>query len=256
MFRGQVTGASEKGQRLYQEDRFLALAPELFGNFSGWLLAIMDGHNGSEVSEFCFKNLPDIFSRISNNGKLKVDEVMLKKIIRLLAKETSQMSSGSTISLAYIDEVALVARVAILGDSPVLVKDFTGKIIISPEHNVRTNLTEREAAIKKGAFYDPRGYVSNSKGYTQLSRSLGDQIFSDFISREPEIYSVKLGPESFVLVASDGVLDPSHGDSQSLMESIVGQIEKGATAEELVDNAIFTRRIEDNATAVLWRVPK
>ncbi|MBI2057854.1 MAG: protein serine/threonine phosphatase 2C family protein [Candidatus Yanofskybacteria bacterium] len=257
MLRGKVTFDSNQGARFYQEDRYIALRPQIKGNFSGWLLAVMDGHGGSEVSEFCLDNIPNIFFKATNLGRQSVNEAILKQIVGLLAKETNNMEAGSTLSLVYVDEVASVARVAVLGDSPVVVRDSTGKIVLSPEHNVRTNGVELEAAKKRGAIYDPRGYICNSEGYTQLSRALGDRIFSDFVSHEPETYSVNLGPDSFVLVASDGLVDPAHGDTESdiesLIDSIADQIDKGATAKDLVDNAVNIRKTKDNATAVLWR---
>lgn len=264
MLRGQVTFASEKGPRIYQEDRFLVLKPRIEKDFSGWLLAIMDGHGGSSVSEFCFYNLPGAFERASNAGRGKVNEEVLAEAIRWLVKQMrkdfckSAIFSGSTLSLVYVDELALIARVAVLGDSPIIIKDSSGKVVVSPEHNVRTNLAEREAAVKRGAVYFRNSVGVGFSDYgLQLSRALGDYVLESILSREPETYSINLGPESFVLVASNGLLDPGHKNpkplTDSVVASVVAQIEKGATAVDLVKDAISVRATRDNVTAVLWR---
>lgn len=43
-----------------------------------------------------------------------------------------------------------------------------------------------------------------------MGRALGDTHLSKVLSRVPDIYEVKLGAQSFVIVATDGAFDPSH----------------------------------------------
>ena len=248
-----VTVATAQGPRSYQEDRFVKRHFVLKDNSQCHLLAVMDGHNGSEAAEFSQKYLSDMpsFDHPDNI------EAQLKGLIAHLALKTREMESGSTISVACILEGHMRASVAILGDSPVIIVDQSGKINVSPEHNVRTNLKERRAAIKRGGRYSSSGYISNDRtGYgLQMSRALGDCRMGSTITHDPEIYSVTLGPQSFVIVASDGLLDPSHKNSQELIEKAVDVVKNGGTAHDLLAWA-KARGLEDNATVLVWKKKK
>ena len=140
----------------------------------------------------------------------------------------------------------------LLGDSPVIIKDFDDQVIVSPEHNARTNLKERRAAIKRGACYSG-GYICEhpSGSGLQMTRSLGDREFKKILDRSPEVYTVNIGSKSFVALLSDGVADPDHKSSDS-MKSIILMIENGASATNLVKDAL-DRKTRDNATAIVWR---
>lgn len=83
----------------------------------------------------------------------------------------------------------------------------------------------------------------------QMTRALGDSRLS-FVSREPEIIVRSLKKPSWILVASDGLIDPTHQESS--FNAIVNLIDAGAEAKELVTRAIKLQT-NDNATAVVWR---
>ena len=226
------------GKRYYQEDRYVLST----GNF-GWLLAIMDGHNGDKTAGYCHEHLLEIFFATYS----------LIDTIKTLNEQTKNFESGSTISVVHIPNDASVANVAVLGDSPIIIKIKDGSIFVSPEHNVRTNLLEREAAIKRGGIYE-EGYIFDDRLHygLQMSRALGDSFLDSILNREPEVYEVELGPESFVAVFSDGVIDPGHKDSKTQIDRLIKLIENGANAQKLVDDAL-KRKTKDNATAVIWR---
>ena len=246
----QLTHASEQGTRSYQEDRFFVKRLKL-KNDSGIFLAVMDGHGGEEVAQLCLDSLPSVISKVTKS-KERVSLVVIRNIFKLLNKQTSEMESGSTFSLAFISYRWKMVFVGILGDSSVVTKNFDGRIVISPKHNARTNLKEREAAIKRGACYSG-GYICEhpSRNGLQMTRSLGDKEFRNFLDRSPEVYSVMIGPKSFVDLLSDGVVDPGHKISDS-MRSIVPMIENGASAADLVKDAL-DRKTGDNVTAIVWR---
>jgi len=252
---GRVSNFSAKGVRSYQEDRLVAVKKEISNQEAGWLLAVMDGHVGSQVAKFCAKNLEKFFGQ-SLGEKKTVDENVFKEIIRLLNESTRHMATGSTISLVFISETNSTALVAVLGDSPVIILDREGKVNISPEHNVRTNLAERKAAVRRGGYYNI-GYIWVGWCGLQMARALGDHDFGTVLSREPEIYKVDLAPDSFVVVASDGVFDPRHSETANQIERLTGMIKKDSTfkAKNLVQDAI-SRRTGDNATAILWKAVK
>jgi len=248
-FIGSITAATEKGQRRYQEDRFLIHRVNHDGEREGTLLAVMDGHNGSGVAEFCNNNIPHLFSL----QKGERAATALKRLVARLNTETDNMDSGSTLSLVYIPKNADRVHIAILGDSPVVLLGHDGNIRISPEHNVITNKAERAAAEKRGGTYSS-GYIHNRSLYQglQLGRALGDSWMGSVLSREPEIYSMKLGSRSIVIIASDGFTTARKRDG---VDTIVRKVVAGADANEMMFWAKNYKRggISDNATVIIWR---
>jgi len=251
MMEGSFTVASEQGARSYQEDRYVVDFYEAGGR-SVLLLAVMDGHRGSEVAELCAKELPRQFKEAFGKYGADIADV-LRNVVEQLNKETFGMPSGSTISLVVLPKDEWIAYVAILGDSPVIVSDREGTLVVSPEHNARTNMAERKAAVGRGAEYAD-GYLwePSSRSGLQMSRAFGDCDLSRFLSREPEVYAVDLGEKSFVIVATDGVFDPGHAANKHEVERLSEMVADGTNAEDLVLDAV-KRQTGDNATAIVWR---
>ena len=251
MVRGYVSSATEQGGRQYQEDRFVVIrydTPEE----KGWLLAVMDGHGGSEVADLCEKSLGSLFRSLISGPAMITD--VLRQLIEALVKKTRGMDTGSTISVVYISETNSNAFVAILGDSPVIIKTVHG-LWVSPEHNIRTNEQDRKSVLENGVRYDG-GYMCDpvTGNGLQLTRALGDRDFDKFLIREPEVAScLLLNRDSFVLVASDGLVDPGHNNKDT--GSLVKIMEGDGTAADLVRDAL-RRRTRDNVTAVLWKQPE
>ncbi|MEX2090516.1 MAG: PP2C family serine/threonine-protein phosphatase [Candidatus Paceibacterota bacterium] len=239
------TSVARQGPRPYQEDRHY----ETYIPDRKWLLlAIMDGHGGADTADFCEKNIFRMMPIDKGTPKHS-----LRALVVNLNSATRQHKTGSTFSGVIISEKQNTASVAILGDSPVVILDDKGQLHISPEHNVRTNIEEREAAIKRGGEYSG-GYIWINDGDLgtqglQMSRALGDVLLGRILSREPETYNV-YNPV-WVLVASDGLFDPSHKNSKSLLEEMKKFAKSKATADTLMAWA-EKRGLEDNATAVVW----
>lgn len=258
MVQGYVSSATEKGARSYQEDRFVVIRHKT-RETEGWLLGVMDGHGGVEVAEFCEKNIENYFKILISKPLMITD--VLRELIRMLNEKLKHMNSGSTVSLVYIHEAndrgdAARAFVAILGDSPVMIKARNGDLVMSREHNTRTNLADRKVAIQRGAVYSG-GYIwddpnSDMRNGLQLTRALGDSALDKFLNREPEVYFIDLGPESFVAVMSDGVVDPKHKDHKDIPGNLASIISNGGTAADLVNDAL-KRQTGDNVTVVLWK---
>jgi serine/threonine protein phosphatase PrpC len=145
-------------------------------------------------------------------------------------------------------------EIAVLGDSPVIAKLADGSIFVSEEHNVRTNMAEADAAIARGGFVNS-GYLfaSYSGNGLQMTRSLGDYELDSVLSREPEVFSHVLGKDSWVLVCSDGAVDPSHAAAKASIDSIVALVEAGGDAQEIVERALAAKT-GDNVTAILVRL--
>lgn len=167
-------------------------------------------------------------------------------IIGALAASTSHMRCGSTLSLAFIHKNTRTANIAIIGDSPIIVHTKDG-IDISPEHNVRTNLAERQAAISRGGYYQ-RGYICDRISHKglQLSRALGDCLIRPAVSSEPEIYTREI--QDWILLASDGLFDPKHTGPALCAENF--KLFADLNAQQMVDTAV-ARHTGDNATAIM-----
>lgn len=235
------TTATAKGQRAYQEDRFITASFE-----DGVLLAVFDGHGGDGCANYLAANFIAAFTTYYQVSEPKR---ALRQAITRMFKETNEMYDGSTGSFVWIPKTG-PATVAIVGDSPVIIGTKRG-YHLSPEHNARTNLKERKAAEDRGAIYSG-GYLmrSFSGGGLQMARAFGDASLG-FLRRVPEIYTHAV--LDFVLVGTDGILDPGHTEGGKIIDIMVDAIKDGATAEDVVRTAVEDLKTGDNATAILWR---
>lgn len=118
------SSATHKGQRAYQEDRLLAVATQ-----EGVLLCVFDGHGGDECSNYAVNRYPIIFaSEITQEGATPGSAV--EKSIQKLNIETQHMGPGSTMSLVFIPANSDTATCAVIGDSPIIIRDADGKVSI------------------------------------------------------------------------------------------------------------------------------
>jgi serine/threonine protein phosphatase PrpC len=242
-----TTDAAAKGSRDYQEDRHFTSE-----HTDGILLAVFDGHGGSESSHEAMRCFDRLFwaSLEFFNGDPKR---ALHDSVKQLAVRLADWESGSTLSVAYIPTEGSRAFTAVLGDSPIIIHDglttWTG-----PDHNVRTNPAEREAAEARGGYCDGSYLYRNmhSQGL-QMARALGDSHLKGVLSTEPEINEVPIVGSGFILVATDGLFDPSHRNGfEASKKILLAAINEGVDAQYLVDYAIG-QDTGDNATAILAR---
>ena len=247
-----VTQFSKQNLRKYQEDA------SFYRHFKNGdvLLGVFDGHGDDQVSEFVNLTTPYIFSSLSREIK-KNPPVAFKELFERLVKKTSHFLSGSTASIVLIRDN--VATIGVLGDSPVIIRTALGDIWKAPEHNVRSNIKERIAAEQRGALIIPKGYLCDKftfppyREFLQLSRVLGDKNLDRVLSREPEIFQVPLDSHSWIMVCSDGVIDPGH-TSDAVLQLLINEIEHDPKfdAEQIVNFASQYEQM-DNATVVLAR---
>jgi len=222
----------------------------------GLILAVMDGHGGAECSEKLEQHFCEVWDTVYSAEK--TPELLFRELFDKFDILTSDMEMGSSMSVVFIPKAntgkETKAHVAVLGDSPVLIQHPDGTWMIGPEHNVRTNIAERQAAIQRGGYYSPNGYICyGPEGHgLQMSRAFGDRDLGKVLSRIPEVYSVDLG--DWALVGSDGLLSPGHDETYlAMIQEVVKMIEEqDVNAEELVNYAVAVPT-GDNVTAILWR---
>ena len=247
---GRVTHATAQGLRAYQEDRAIVHWIERQGRHAGLLMAVLDGHGGADAVDTAAATLSEIIAR--ELAKTMDAKTVLRNAVAALVSLAKDFDSGSTLSLVLLSAEQAEAHVAILGDSAVLIRDAAGELHVSPSHNARSNLAERERAVRRGALYQA-GYLHDPATGVglQLTRALGDRVMGPYLSREPELYSVSLGHASTIIVASDGVFDPSHEHPVEL-QRFFQALDAGHDAAWLVNDAL-NRNTGDNATAIVWK---
>ena len=246
-----VTSVRVIGSREGQEDRYY-MNPIRMHDIEGYLLAVFDGHNGEETAQYCRAHFANYFQP---RNAVDVPDALSRAIVRL-SQKTRAFESGSTLSAVCVLEDLEghhdIAVVAVLGDSPVIVRREDGSVWTSTLHNVGTNEEERREAIANGAYFG-FGYISMtlSGPGLQLSRALGDAPFRSILSDTPEI-SVIESPAA-VLVASDGIFNETYSDKDTMQEL-------GKQLAEFEDaNAVLNWRmhlgekLRDNTTVLLWK---
>ena len=242
-----ISSATHKGRRPYQEDRFFTLTAE-----QGTLVAVFDGHGGDECSQRCSEDFPVLFADAISAPKITVRKA-LERSIHNLAVQTDYFVPGTTLSAVFIPARGNFVTAAVIGDSPIIIKDSDANLQIGPDHNVRTNYDERLAAEARGGFVSD-GYLCasfNGPGL-QMARALGDAQLRAVLSRTPEIYRVRMDKHGYIIVATDGAFDPGHYDFKKASESVVSLVEAGAEAQAVVDYAVNVPT-GDNVTAIIVR---
>jgi serine/threonine protein phosphatase PrpC len=243
-----VSTATHQGSRYHQEDRAIVL--EGINPNWGQLLLVADGHSGSECVDIVARDTPDVWKALlAPPHTSQINRV--KILFRILDGKTKGCNSGAAVSVVFIPKSQHFAYVGILGDAPVLIWTKGGWLWRAPEHNVRSNPTEAAAANERGGRVWC-GYLQYGEYGLQLSRALGDWNMRPILLQEPECFRVPIGPESFVMVGSDGVLDPGHRSVATNGQPIVDLITAGGTADDIVNRAV-NLPTRDNATAILWR---
>ena len=245
-----ITHATAQGNRDYQEDRVIVAAVP-----GGTLLAVADGHGGAEVSEYLRVALVQTWLYMADRNT--DGDMLVKKVFASFNEDTRHQHAGSTLSLVFISDDGDHVSVAILGDSPVMIRSAGFGIPgpwIAPEHNARSNAVELAAAKARGAIYDG-GYISSHyDGHgLQMTRAFGDVDLDSILSREPEIFSFLLEKPSWVLVASDGLIDPGHKISGLSYQAVADMLDAGSEAKDLVNRAV-KMQTNDNASAIVWRL--
>lgn len=243
------THATQRGRRPYQEDRAAVTTME-----QGMLLMVFDGHGGDFCAEHSVNTFDNLFAdEISQPLQTTVPD-SLRRAFAKLNEETKDMNDGCSASVVFIPSSNDVAYVAVMGDSPVVIRQADGTIYVGPDHNVRSNLEEASRATSRGGYIFG-GYLCRGMDGMglQMARALGDAFLGNILLREPEIDTVSLSAGSFVLVATDGAFDPGHENTNEEIKKVVTLIQSGGDATAIVDRAV---RIPtgDNVTALLVRI--
>jgi serine/threonine protein phosphatase PrpC len=242
-----VTSATAQGLRDAQEDRCVVARLD---DGRGWILGVFDGHNGAAVAELAAQLLPEAFRQAlarQHDAKAAVEAT-----IGALRAEAADRYEGSSASLAFVDERSARVTIGVLGDSPVIFRDDGGNCLMGPLHNTFHNPEDAQRAIERGALLvGPYLVRSDTMSGVNLTRTIGDAEL-DFLGRTAEVVEADLGPESFVVLMSDGVFNRVAATPAVLVERTVALIDSGVDPQAIVDDALAGGS-DDNVTVVLWR---
>jgi serine/threonine protein phosphatase PrpC len=243
-----VSRARSKGVRDYQEDRyFTASMPE------GLCFGVFDGHGGTGCANKAVRLFPGLMADAVGEPGATVPDAFRESFAKL-NEVTKHMYDGCTASIAFIPWSGELVHVAVLGDSPVILQRADRSIWVAPDHNVRSNQAEVEAAKKRGGAVVGGYLVAHFSGPgLQMSRALGDVELGSVLNRTPDVSTHVLGLGSFVLVCTDGALDPGHKDAGASAQTVVQLIQAGSEARAIVNRAIHLPT-EDNVTVLLVRI--
>jgi serine/threonine protein phosphatase PrpC len=243
-------------QRAVQEDESVNVVirlPEDVPNGRGRFMAVMDGHSGKRTALLVKERIAHYFRNAMTQTNGDVEEA-LRFLFQELNHVTKNEKSGTTLSVVYLPHDVNKAYVAVIGDSPVIIRDKDGNVHFSPMHNAALSPEERQQAQARGAVYRDGYLIKELEGENwaalELTRSLGDSLFDRDLSREPEIYSLDLNAQSYILLATDGIFDAIKARVDDQQQQMTQLMDEGVDAKRIVDDAVL-RKTNDNVTAIV-----
>ncbi|KAK6742148.1 hypothetical protein RB195_009800 [Necator americanus] len=265
-----ISCESEKGRRPRQEDRMLAMPtltlvfPDAARSDVG-LMAVFDGHGGSECSAYSCAHLPAEFVRALNAHPSSLESSLQEAFERLDARlsarcENERWRSGTTAVAVAVDSKQIV--VGWIGDSAAYVLSESNKLQKITRAHVPTNEDEaRRVEEDGGQLLYVQGEL-RVNGVLNLTRALGDIGGRPMISPKADTTVIERDVSHYlVLLACDGVSE-LFSDSE-VLDMIKSFVEKHSYKQyyDLSDHicqAALAGGSIDNVTcvAVFLRPPK
>ena len=261
------------GRRSYQEDRFTILNPAQ----NMLMLAVWDGHGGSECSDFCSQQIGPQFANQMETWRRKygrdikmdlasmLNEVVLdlnqaferhwiagrgRKSTASSNKSLSRRSPGTTATIALIrDNYELV--LAHVGDSrAILCRGNEARSLTKDHCPSRADEKQRIEANGGTVTYDTIGrYMVNKR--LSMSRSIGDLDLKEYgVTADPDVsrLNFKHGKDKFLVLTTDGI---NFVMSDEEIVNLISTCETPSeAADRLIDQALLYAS-EDNVTVIV-----
>lgn len=211
------------------------------------LLFVADGHGGRDCAELAAAEFPRAFRTAFQSGNEPVDA--LAAAAESAAEQTRNADSGAVYTAVWVAAAHDRMAYAQLGDTAAVWRDAQGRLRRTPDHNVRSNRQEREAAEARGGRYRGGYMLGPDRLYgIQPARALGDREMGPVASKAPEIAADTLQARSWVVVSTDGILVPVQGDADAeerALASLIGALEHGSALDAALESVFGSRFIDD-----------
>lgn len=257
----------EQGKRPSMEDAHVT-AEFPFGDTTGTIYGVFDGHAGSTIAYQLASELPDLIA-LSLKPTMTEDQVKttLQNVFidfdRKLSETFKSPNGGSTATVAVI--LGTKIYLANLGDSRGIIFDSLGQILLASQDHKPGNPDETARIEKAGGFVVNYGKVSRVNGTLAVSRAFGDFSYkrdkqgvymgvNSAVSPVPDVTVINIAgyPEKvYLLLACDGLWDVF--SNQDAVDFILEGVPTLA-CERLVKEAIYNRYSGDNVTVLIANI--
>lgn len=224
-----------QGLRQYMEDTVLIDKIRKSNNNQIDIMAVFDGHGGSQVSEFCKNNFKEILTyHINNNHEFDVAIQQTYKELDLRCENLKQTCGSTALTMFKKKNEIWVAN---CGDSEAIVKTRNGNIQkISQCHKVE-NEKARLSSLGAQITYDDG--CARINRMLNVARSFGDYHLKKYVISLPYIRCIRTDKFDieYIVLASDGVWDVY--DLNTLTKDIEDMknelLEQGKTMKQATD---------------------
>jgi serine/threonine protein phosphatase PrpC len=178
------------------------------------LFGIYDGHGGSWVSKYLEANIPNYY--MDKKFVPPFNDEFHTKVFLLIQSELLKnplgYSNGSTclLNIMYRDKLTntLNMNVVNLGDSRMTIVNSKGiSQFVTTDHKPDDSIEKSRLTKMGGEIYKDSEGVYRI-GDLSLSRAFGDGDNAPYISQKPDIFNIKIAPDTkYIVMACDGLWD-------------------------------------------------
>eukprot|EP01127_Copromyxa_protea_P014527 TRINITY_DN4067_c0_g1_i1.p1 TRINITY_DN4067_c0_g1~~TRINITY_DN4067_c0_g1_i1.p1 ORF type:complete len:334 (-),score=47.94 TRINITY_DN4067_c0_g1_i1:91-1092(-) len=250
--RTRIGWADTQGKRATMEDQIVVSGHEKFD-----LVAVFDGHNGTDVSIWAGHVIGQYLEKLLQN------DVEPGEALKQAMKQTNEsvrsnnVKGGSTGLAAVVMEDDII--VANVGDCR-MIQWRNGEVTrITKDH--KPNDEEERARIEGlgGQITStelPNGTMSyRVNGILAVARALGDFSLEPYITAEPDIFHTDIGEGEYIVIACDGIWDVLKDSEVVQICNAYWRDNKDPTdlegAASRLRNTAYSRHSSDNISVVI-----
>jgi len=248
--RSTFGSSSIQGRRPNQEDRFHT-CEQLPGRPECAMYAVYDGHGGYRAAQFCAEHMQGYLTKskaFKARDLVKALQGAFREceaeFIAIAGREGLRDGTTAVVTLVEADSMT----VAHVGDSRAVLCRAGGETVhVTLDHKPEL-AAERKRIEALGGFVSYIG-CWRAMGILAMSRAIGDLFLKPYVSPEPDVQTVPIGPsDEFIVLASDGLFDVF--DNEQVIR-LVRSAASPADAASLLTESAFAAGSLDNITAVV-----
>lgn len=222
---------------------------------------IYDGHRNSYVSDYLQRNLhkmmlnhPDI-----NEQPIKAIKETFCKIDQDVCRNQEKLNiqGGSTALCALINPSGM--HVANAGDSKAVLISGNQIFNLNIEHRATNEEEKNQVESRGGVVFEKKGQTTTRflvQGALELTRSIGDISYKQYITSEPDILEHKFSEnDEYLILASDGFWNEIN--EKQLLELVKNYGNSKGLSKFLVEEAMKKKEYSiDNITLIVVDIKK